>query len=142
MRSTFEFLVKFALTATVVSLSCLIGLAPSTSVAVEVEVAIGTPVEEDMHEFMEYVFQPTYLRLKSSMAELSAGQGELEGDHVRLADFGRVGEPAPRSHRRGRVTCGRSTRSKRDKPVPRCMLRQGERCRTDSCQLRQHAHPL
>jgi hypothetical protein len=26
------------------------------------------PVEMDMHEFMEYVFQPTYKRLKSSMA--------------------------------------------------------------------------
>lgn len=25
------------------------------------------PVEDDMHEFMEYVFQPTYLRLKASM---------------------------------------------------------------------------
>ena len=27
------------------------------------------PVEDDMHEFMEYVFQPTYRRLKSQMAK-------------------------------------------------------------------------
>jgi hypothetical protein len=27
------------------------------------------PVEPDMHEFMEYVFQPTYGQLKSAMAE-------------------------------------------------------------------------
>lgn len=29
---------------------------------------IAAPVEDSMHEFMEYVFQPTYRRLKSSMA--------------------------------------------------------------------------
>ena len=28
----------------------------------------GVPVEPDMHEFMEYVFQPTYKRLKHSIA--------------------------------------------------------------------------
>ena len=28
----------------------------------------AAPVEDSMHEFMEYVFQPTYLRLKASMA--------------------------------------------------------------------------
>ncbi len=30
------------------------------------------PVEDSMHEFMEYVFQPTYLRLKQSMAAAPA----------------------------------------------------------------------
>ena len=28
----------------------------------------AAPVEDDMHEFMEYVFEPTYLRLKEQMA--------------------------------------------------------------------------
>ncbi|QDT26342.1 cytochrome c [Gimesia panareensis] len=28
----------------------------------------GVPVEPDMHEFMEYVFQPTYKRLKQAIA--------------------------------------------------------------------------
>ena len=45
------------------------GYAPRTS-AVDGEVV---PVEESMHEFMEYVFQPTYLRLKQSMAAAPAG---------------------------------------------------------------------
>ena len=31
-------------------------------------VAESIPVEQSMHEFMEYVFQPTYLRLKAQMA--------------------------------------------------------------------------
>lgn len=32
------------------------------------DAAKPTPVEKDMHEFMEYVFEPTYQRLKQSMA--------------------------------------------------------------------------
>jgi hypothetical protein len=31
-------------------------------------VEVAVPVEDSMHEFMEYVFQPTWLRLKVSMA--------------------------------------------------------------------------
>ena len=34
----------------------------------ETKSAAPTPVEPDMHEFMEYVYQPTYKRLKVSMA--------------------------------------------------------------------------
>ncbi len=53
------------------------------------EAALGTPVEDDMHEFMEYVFQPTYLRLKASMAELSASQADwkaIKSDALILAE--------------------------------------------------------
>jgi hypothetical protein len=38
------------------------------------EKAVSVPVEDDMHEFMEYVFLPTYERLKSQMAAEPGGQ--------------------------------------------------------------------
>jgi hypothetical protein len=47
------------------------------------------PVEEDMHEFMEYVFQPTYLRLKNSMAALADNQADwkaIKSDALILAE--------------------------------------------------------
>ncbi len=48
-----------------------------------------TPVEESMHEFMEYVFQPTYLRLKASMVAVPAdnkGWKALKSDALILAE--------------------------------------------------------
>jgi hypothetical protein len=48
-----------------------------------------TPVEESMHEFMEYVFQPTYLRLKQSMAAAPAdnkGWKAIKSDSLILAE--------------------------------------------------------
>ena len=50
---------------------------------------VALPVEEDMHEFMEYVFQPTYQRLKRSMADLSADQANwkaIKSDALILAE--------------------------------------------------------
>jgi hypothetical protein len=47
------------------------------------------PVEEDMHEFMEYVFQPTYKRLKVSMATApadNAGWKAIKADSLSLAE--------------------------------------------------------
>lgn len=47
------------------------------------------PVEEDMHEFMEYVFQPTYKRLKVVMAEAPAdnnGWKAIKADALSLAE--------------------------------------------------------
>ncbi|MEX2288437.1 MAG: hypothetical protein WD648_15175 [Planctomycetaceae bacterium] len=41
---------------------------PITAAAQEGKQTASTPVEDDMHEFMEYVFEPTYLRLKEQMA--------------------------------------------------------------------------
>lgn len=61
------------------------GYAPRTS-PVENEVV---PVEDSMHEFMEYVFQPTYLRLKQSMAAAPAdnkGWKAVKSDALILAE--------------------------------------------------------
>jgi len=47
------------------------------------------PVEESMHEFMEYVFQPTWLRLKASMAAAPAdnkGWKAVKSDALILAE--------------------------------------------------------
>lgn len=46
-------------------------------------------VEDDMHEFMEYVFQPTYRRLKATMAEEPAdnkGWKAVKSDALILAE--------------------------------------------------------
>lgn len=46
-------------------------------------------VEDSMHEFMEYVFQPTYLRLKQSMAAAPAdnkGWKAIKSDSLILAE--------------------------------------------------------
>ena len=51
------------------------------------------PVEEDMHEFMEYIFQPTYLRLKQSMAaepKENAGWKAIKSDGLILAEGGNL----------------------------------------------------
>lgn len=47
------------------------------------------PVEDSMHEFMEYVFQPTYKRLKTSMAAAPAdntGWKAVKSDALILAE--------------------------------------------------------
>lgn len=59
---------------------------PSTEAGVKAE-----PVEKDMHEFMEYYFQPTYLRLKKSMASEPAdkqGWKAIKSDALILAQGG------------------------------------------------------
>ncbi len=51
------------------------------------------PVEPDMHEFMEYVFQPTYQRLKASMASEPLGNSSWKGikaDSLTLAEGGNL----------------------------------------------------
>lgn len=56
------------------------------------------PVEKSMHEFMEYVFQPAYLRLKAAMATAPAdnkGWKAIKADSLVLAEscnllFGRA----------------------------------------------------
>jgi len=47
------------------------------------------PVEDSMHEFMEYVFQPTYLRLKAIMVAAPAdnkGWKAIKADSLVLAE--------------------------------------------------------
>lgn len=61
---------------------------PTQPVALE-EGAELVPVEEDMHEFMEYVFQPTYKRLKAVMAktpEDNAAWKAIKADSLSLAE--------------------------------------------------------
>lgn len=51
------------------------------------------PVEDDMHEFMEYVFQPTYKRLKASMAGTEKDGGawkSIKSDSLILAEGGNL----------------------------------------------------
>lgn len=51
------------------------------------------PVEKDMHEFMEYVFQPTYKRLKLVMATAPADNAAWKGikaDSLILAEGGNL----------------------------------------------------
>jgi hypothetical protein len=51
------------------------------------------PVEDDMHEFMEYVFQPTYLRLKASMKDEPQDNNAwkaIKSDSLILAEGGNL----------------------------------------------------
>jgi len=51
------------------------------------------PVEPDMHEFMEYVFQPTFKRLKPVMAAApadNAGWKTIKADALILAEGGNL----------------------------------------------------
>ena len=51
------------------------------------------PVEPSMHEFMEYVFEPSFKRLKSAMATApadNAGWKAIKGDSLSLAEAGNL----------------------------------------------------
>lgn len=51
------------------------------------------PVEDDMHEFMEYYFEPAYLRLKAAMASPPAdnrGWKSIKGEALALAEGGNL----------------------------------------------------
>jgi cytochrome c553 len=51
------------------------------------------PVEDNMHEFMEYVFQPTYKRLKEAMASEPTDNGAwkaIKSDALILAESGNL----------------------------------------------------
>jgi cytochrome c553 len=51
------------------------------------------PVESDMHEFMEYVFEPTYKRLKPAIASAPAdnkGWKAIKADSLILAESGNL----------------------------------------------------
>lgn len=54
---------------------------------------VTEPVEPDMHEFMEYVFQPTFRRLKESMAGTPADNQawkSIKADSLILAEGGNL----------------------------------------------------
>ena len=50
------------------------------------------PVEDDMHEFMEYAFEPGYKRLKANLAAEpdAAGWKAIKGDALTLAEAGNL----------------------------------------------------
>jgi hypothetical protein len=55
--------------------------------------AAPRPVEDDMHEFMEYYFEPAYLRLKAAMASAPAdnrGWKAIKGESLALAEGGNL----------------------------------------------------
>lgn len=70
----------------------------SESLSVQAAPPVGTsdaaePVEPDMHEFMEYVFQPTFKRLKPAMANAPAdnqGWKAIKADALILAEGGNL----------------------------------------------------
>lgn len=67
--------------------------AEQTLVKVAVKAAQLEPVETDMHEFMEYVFQPTYKRLKVAMSEApkdNSGWKAIKADSLILAEGGNL----------------------------------------------------
>ncbi len=75
----------FAIATSTLNTSASAGYSPLISAA-DGEVV---PVEDSMHEFMEYVFQPTYLRLKQSMAAAPAdnkGWKAIKSDALILAE--------------------------------------------------------
>jgi hypothetical protein len=59
--------------------------------AVQAEAKL-VPVDKSMHEFMEYYFQPTYRRLRPSMATPAAnpGWGAIKSDALILAEGGNL----------------------------------------------------
>jgi hypothetical protein len=62
---------------------------PALAEAVNAEPAKEEAVEEDMHEFMEYVFQPPYKRLKAALAIEPADKNEwktVKSDSLILAE--------------------------------------------------------
>lgn len=51
------------------------------------------PVEDDMHEFMEYAFEPAYKRLQAAMAKEPADNGgwkAIKGESLQLAEGGNL----------------------------------------------------
>jgi hypothetical protein len=67
--------------------------APKAGAAQASAAPAGAPVEPDMHEFMEYVFEPAYLRLKAQMAAQPADNAAwkaIKGDSLALAEGGNL----------------------------------------------------
>ncbi len=81
----------FAVITAVVALG-LLRSTPNEALAGYSPVALtadAAPVEDSMHEFMEYVFQPTYQRLKASMAAApidNKGWKAVKSDALILAE--------------------------------------------------------
>ena len=67
----------------------LVSLMGGSTLTGEEEVSLVRPVDDDMHHFMEYVFEPSYKRLKTQMAEEpkdKEGWKAIKGDSLTLAE--------------------------------------------------------
>ncbi len=86
IASSFGALSVFA----VAILGLAIGFQPSAKTQAAAPASADTkPVEPDMHEFMEYAFEPGYKRLKAAMAAEPADKGAwkgIKGDSLTLAE--------------------------------------------------------
>lgn len=68
-------------------------LSPTSAAEPAAEAPKPEPVESDMHEFMEYQFQPVYLRLKQALAQAPADRAGWKGvksDSLILAEGGNL----------------------------------------------------
>ncbi len=93
---------RFALTFSllIVPVVALLSILPPASAPIAVAQSpastpetAATPVEDDMHEFMEYFFEPTYKRLKVSMAASDKDKGtwkSIKSDSLILAESGNL----------------------------------------------------
>lgn len=66
---------------------------PTPASAAETTPSGQVAVEESMHEFMEYVYQPTYVRLKATMAALNGEKPDwkqAKADSLILAEAGNL----------------------------------------------------
>ncbi|HEY1068667.1 MAG TPA: hypothetical protein VGE52_21265 [Pirellulales bacterium] len=87
---------KLRWSAAWLALLAIVAAAISSSQPVRAEgptAATGQPVEKSMHEFMEYLFQPTYKRLKPAMAAApadNAGWKAIKADSLILAEGGNL----------------------------------------------------
>lgn len=75
------------------SLVCFALVGPFATGAVAAEPVQRKPVEADMHEYMEYAFQPVYLRLKDALAKAPAdraGWKSVKSDSLLLAEQGNL----------------------------------------------------
>lgn len=67
----------------------LVGSSSPTVADDETQAAGPAPVESDMHEFMEYLFEPSYKRLREALASAPADNAVwkgIKGDALTLAE--------------------------------------------------------
>lgn len=79
----------FALLATVAVWELAMPQSPAKAGEAEAQSAEPQPVDDDMHHFMEYIFEPAYSRLKTNVAQEpkdKAVWSAVKGDSLTLAE--------------------------------------------------------
>ena len=101
------------------------------------------PVETNMHEFMEYFFQPTFRRLKPAMAPSHASEPAwktIKSDSLILAEDEKFVAPAHAPQRSRQVERNERGRSRRGQPT--LQVGTSKRFRGQPQDLRANAHEL